>query len=218
MSIRFQRSSFPVFSQRHNTHTCHACTISQSIIKRTMVRLLAAALSRKNPFFHSVKTDSRIQILVLPNRKQIIVLLPAQLFLPMPHPEHVPFWEGPAPEEGTPWGSGEPSRRKGSANRSPDGRGLRTLARGAPPATSTMSFVSRRHKSRGDPRSRIGLQCGHFIVREASQRPVVGCFAGGQVRAAFEASACRQRKIFASSLRCQGPLHISRLIRDALKN
>ena len=41
------------------------------------------------------------------------------------------------------------------------------------PATSTRSFVSRRHKSRGDPISRTGLQCGQFMVREASQRPVI---------------------------------------------
>ena len=83
LSTRFQRSSFQVFSQRHNTHLCHACMISQSIIKRTMMRLhacmisqsiikrtmmrlLAAVLPPKNPFFHSVQTDSRIKT---PNRK-----------------------------------------------------------------------------------------------------------------------------------------------------
>ena len=38
---------------------------------------------------------------------------------------------------------------------------------------SKRSFVSRRHKSRGDPRSRTGLQCGQFIVLEASQRPEI---------------------------------------------
>ena len=31
--------------------------------------------------------------------------------------------------------------------------------------------MSRRHKSRGDPRSRTGLQCGQAIVREGAQRP-----------------------------------------------
>ena len=57
----------------------------------------------------------------------------AVLFLPMPPPEHVPLREGPAPEEGMPRVSGEPSRRKGSAHMSPAGRGLRAPARGAPP-------------------------------------------------------------------------------------
>ena len=87
-----------------------------------------------------------------------------------PH-EHVPFWEGPAPEEGTPRVSGEPSRRKGSAHTSPEGRGLGPPARGAPSPTSTRSFVSRCHKSRGDPRSRTRLQCGQVVVREGAQRP-----------------------------------------------
>ena len=41
------------------------------------------------------------------------------------------------------------------------------------PLTNTQSFVSRRHKSRGDPRSRTGLQCGQGIVREGAQRPVI---------------------------------------------
>ena len=56
---------------------------------------------------------------------------------------------------------------------SPEGRGLRPPARGAPLPTSTRSFVSRRHKSRGDPRSRTGLQCWQAIVREGAQRPVI---------------------------------------------
>ena len=30
------------------------------------------------------------------------VVLPARILVPMPPPKHVPFWEGPAPEEGTP--------------------------------------------------------------------------------------------------------------------
>ena len=111
---------------------CHACTILQST-ERTMIRLLAAVPSRKKPLFHSVQTDWRIQTLVLPNRNCFAVLLPAQIFLPMPTPKHFPFWEGPAPEEGTPRVSGEPSRRKGSAHSSPEGRGLRPPARGAPP-------------------------------------------------------------------------------------
>ena len=39
------------------------------------------------------------------------------------------------------------------------------------PATSTRSFVSRRHKYRGDPRPRTGLQCRQAIAREGAQRP-----------------------------------------------
>ena len=51
-------------------------------------------------------------------------------------------------------------------------------ARTAPPPRprsillmSKRSFVSRRHKTRGDPRSLTGLQCGQAIVREGAQRP-----------------------------------------------
>ena len=98
-----------------------------------MTRLLAAVLSRKSPFFHSLQTDSRIQTLVLPSRKYFTVVLPARIFLPMPPPEHVPFRESPAPEERTRRVSGEPSRRKGSAHTSLEGRGLRPPAQGAPP-------------------------------------------------------------------------------------
>ena len=38
------------------------------------------------------------------------------------------------------------------------------------------SFVSPRHKSRGDPRSRTGLQSGQAIVREGAQRPVIEAY------------------------------------------
>ena len=38
---------------------------------------------------------------------------------------------------------------------------------------SPRSFVSRRHKSRRDPKSRTGLQSGHVIAREGAQRPVM---------------------------------------------
>ena len=70
---------------------------------------------------------------------------------------------GPSPEEGTPRVSGEPSRHKGSAHTSPEGRGLRPHARGAPRPTSTRSVVSRRHEPRGDQISRTGFQCGQFL-------------------------------------------------------
>ena len=78
-----------------------------------MIRLLAALMSRKTPFFHSVQTDWRYTDSGPPESEIMTVLLPARLFLPMPPPEHVPFWEGPAREEGTPRVSGKPSRRKG---------------------------------------------------------------------------------------------------------
>ena len=38
------------------------------------------------------------------------------------------------------------------------------------------SFVSPRHKSRGDPRSRTGLQNGQAIMREGAQRPVINVY------------------------------------------
>ena len=86
-------------------------------------------------------------------------------------PEHVPVWEGPAPEEGTPRISGEPSRHKGSAHTSPEGRGLRPLARGAPP---------RRARGGSYPGAIYLAEirdlvpgCGQFIVSEASQCPVI---------------------------------------------
>ena len=106
---------------------------TRSVLGGTMIRLLAAVQTRKNPFFHSVQTDWCYTDSCPPEPKIITALLPAGVFLPIPPPEHVPFWKGPAPEEGTPRVSGEPSRRKGSAHTSPEGRGLRPPARGAPP-------------------------------------------------------------------------------------
>ena len=35
-------------------------------------------------------------------KTQQAVVLPAQILLQMPPPKHVPFWEGPTPEERTP--------------------------------------------------------------------------------------------------------------------
>ena len=90
----------------------------------------------------------------------------------MPPLEHVPLWEGRAPEEGTPRISGYPSRRKGSAHTSPGGRGLR------PPARGGNSRRARRVSCPGainlaGPMSRTGFQRGQFIVREGAQRPVI---------------------------------------------
>ena len=41
------------------------------------------------------------------------------------------------------------------------------------PLTSPRSFVSPRHKSRGDPRFRTRLQSGQAIVREGAELPVI---------------------------------------------
>ena len=35
------------------------------------------------------------------------MVLPAHILLPMPPPKHVPVWEGPAPQQGTPRASRE---------------------------------------------------------------------------------------------------------------
>ena len=35
-------------------------------------------------------------------QQAVRVVLPARILLPMPSPKHVPFWEGPTPEDGTP--------------------------------------------------------------------------------------------------------------------
>ena len=87
-------------------------------------------------------------------------------------PKHVPFWEGPAPEEGMPrvsrelQGAGAPrTRREKGADSGPP--------REEHPLMSPRSFVSARHKSSGDPRFRTGLQSGQAIVRDGTQRPVI---------------------------------------------
>ena len=101
-----------------------------------MIRLFATALSPRNLLF-SLGADYlaiyRLGSCRTENKLQQAVVLPARILLPMPPPKHVPFWEDPAPEEGTPRVSRESSRRKGSAHTSSEGRGLRPPARGAPP-------------------------------------------------------------------------------------
>ena len=63
------------------------------------------------------------------------------------------------------------------------------------PLTNTRSFVSRRHKSRGDPRSRTGLRCGQAIVREGAHRPVIKVYIykGASRRAALAARRFARR-------------------------
>ena len=100
-----------------------------------------------------------IQTLVFPNREQFSVLLPPRIFLSMPPPGHVPFWEGPAPEENA-LGFRITFEAQGL------GAHVARRARTAPLRpkstllTRTPSFVSLRHKSRGNPTSRTGLRCG----------------------------------------------------------
>ena len=115
-------------------HICHACTISKSI-NRTIIRLLDAVGSvRKNPILSLLLRLTRVYRLWSPGTENNFSTSPSPDLPTDATPrEHVPFWEGPAPEEGTPQLSGEPSRRRGSAHTSPEQRGLRPPARGAPP-------------------------------------------------------------------------------------
>ena len=67
------------------------------------------------------------------NKLEQKIVLPALILLPMTPPKRVPFWEGPAPEGGTPRTSRESSRSTGWVHTSPDGHGMRPSSRGAPP-------------------------------------------------------------------------------------
>ena len=81
--------------------------------------------------------------------------------------------EGPSPRRGNISGFRRTFEAQGLGALVP--RRARTTAphpRSTSP-TSTRSFVSSRRKSRGDPKSRTGFQCGQFIVGEGSQRPVI---------------------------------------------
>ena len=164
LSTRFQRSSTQVLSQRHSTYICHACTISQSIM-RIMIRLLQFCPERT----HSL---TRCRLTGVYGR-----------------------WStGTENKKSTSPGAdlptdatsrtrsvlGGPSHPKGNASGfrgslEAQGLGARVTrrTRAAPPRpksplTSKGSFVFRRHKSRGDPRSSTGLQCGQAIVRDVA--------------------------------------------------
>ena len=114
-----------------------------------------------------MQTDSRIQTLVLPNRKYF--------YSTSPNPD--------LPTDATPRTRSVLGGRGNASGfrRTLEAQGLgahvaRRTRTAAPrprntPLTSTRSFESRRHKSRGDPRSRTGLRCGQAIVREGAQRP-----------------------------------------------
>ena len=59
---------------------------------------------------------------------------------------------------------------------------------------SKRSFVSRRHKTRGDPRSLTGLQCGQAIVREGAQRPGMYTFVPFQYKSVAAETAAVLRR------------------------
>ena len=72
---------------------------------RLLARLLAAVLSPKDIIF-SLGAD-KLTLYRFGSRRtekilQQAVGLPARILLPMPPPRQVPFWEGAAPNEGTP--------------------------------------------------------------------------------------------------------------------
>ena len=87
-------------------------------------------------------------------------------------PKNVPFWEGPAPEEGTlrvsrerrDAGAPRTRREKGSDSSPPPEEH---------PLMSPRNFVCLRRISRRDPRLRTGLQSGQAIMRESGERPVI---------------------------------------------
>ena len=167
MSARASKSS-----ANAKTHVSHACTISESI-KRTMIRLLAEVLSRKNPFFHSMQTEWCCTDSGPAEPKIIYSTSPGPALPTDATSRTCSVLGGPSPRRGNASGFRRTFEAQGLGAHF--ARKVRTAAprpRSNPP-TSTRSFVSRRHKSRRDPRSRTGLQYGQFIVGEASQRPVV---------------------------------------------
>ena len=139
-----------------------------------MIRLLAAVLSRNNPFLHSVQTDSRMYTESGTSESKIISSTSPGPALPTDATPRTRFvLGGPSPRRGNASGFRRTFEAQGLG--APVARWARTAhprPRSTPP-TSTRSFVFRPHKSRGYPKSRTGLQCGQFIVLEASQRPVI---------------------------------------------
>ena len=95
-----------------------------------MIRRLAAGQTRKSLLLRSVQTDWCYTDSGPPEPIIITALFTARLFLPPP--EHFPFGEGSAPEEGTPRGSGERLRGKGLVHTLPEGRELCPPVGGAP--------------------------------------------------------------------------------------
>ena len=138
-----------------------------------MIRLLAAVLSPKNPFSHSVLTDWCYTDSGPAEPKIIYSTSPGPDLPTDATPRTRAVLGGPSPRRGNASGFRRTFDAKGlGAHVAGRVRAAAPCPRSIPP-TSTRSFVSRRHKSRGDSRSRTGFQCGQFIVREGAQRPVI---------------------------------------------
>ena len=137
-----------------------------------MIRLLAAVLSRNNPFLHSVQTDSRMYTESGTSESKIISSTSPGPALPTDATPRTRFvLGGPSPRRGNASGFRRTFEAQGLG--APVARWARTAhprPRSTPP-TSTRSFVSGRHKSYGDPRSRTGLQCGQVGAKDGAQRP-----------------------------------------------
>ena len=146
---------------------------TRSALGGTMIRLLAAVLPRKNPFFHSVQTDWRYTDSGPPEPKIIYSTSPGPDLPTDATPRTRSVLGGPSPRRGNASGFRRTFEAQGlGAHVARRARTAAPRPRSTPP-TSTRSFVSRQHKSRGCPRSRTGLQCRQFIVREGVQRPVI---------------------------------------------
>ena len=146
-------------SANATTHISLPCMHDPAIKKETMIRLLAAVMSPKNPFFHSLQTDSRIQTLVLPNRKGFQYFSqPGSSY--RCHPTNT-LRSGSA-QLAKRERLGFPENLRGARTRRIRHRKSADCAP-PPEEQSKRSFASRGHESRGDPRSRTGFQCGQFI-------------------------------------------------------
>ena len=99
--------------------------------------------------------------------------IPARILLPMPPPKNT-FRSGRAqPPKREHLGFSTNLRgARARHTRCQKGGTVALRPRSIPP-TITRSFVSRRHKFRGDPIYRTGFQCWLFFVREGAQRLVI---------------------------------------------
>ena len=145
---------------------------TRSALGGTMIRLLAAVLSLKNPFFHSVQTDWCYTDSGPPEPNIIYSSTSPGLDLPTDAiPRTCSVLGGPSPRRGNASGFRRTFEARGLGAHVARRARTAALRPRSAPSTSTRRFVSQRHKSRGDPRSRTGLQCGQVVVREGAQRP-----------------------------------------------
>ena len=145
-----------------------SCIHDLAINKRTMIRLFA---TRKNQFFHSVQTHWCYGDSGPPEPKIMCSTSPGPALPTDATPRTISVLGGPSPRRGNASGFRRTFEAQGlGAHVAGSARSAANRPRSTPP-TSMRSFVSRRHKSRGYPRSRTGLQCGQFIVLEVSQSP-----------------------------------------------